>query len=135
MVSVLVVDDSRLARRVAVGMLERSRPEWDIVEAGNAEEAIAAIRDHGVGVVLLDINMPGTDGLTLAQSIRESHPDLAIAIVSANIQDAIVARTRAMGVTFVPKPLTDEALKLFLDGAALRLKRSAAQTPPAESAG
>jgi CheY-like chemotaxis protein len=131
----LVVDDSRLARRVAVGMLERSRPEWDIVEAGNAEEAIAAIRDHGVGVVLLDINMPGTDGLTLAQSIRESHPDLAIAIVSANIQDAIVARTRAMGVTFVPKPLTDEALKLFLDGAALRLKRSAAQTPPAESAG
>jgi CheY-like chemotaxis protein len=135
MVSVLVVDDSRLARRVAVGMLERSRPEWDIVEAGNAEEAIAAIRDHGVGVVLLDINMPGTDGLTLAQTIRESHPDLAIAIVSANIQDAIVARTRAMGVTFVPKPLTDEALKLFLDGAALRLKRSAAQTPPAESAG
>ncbi len=135
MTSVLVVDDSRLARRVAIGILERTRPEWNIVEAGNADEARAAIRDHAVGVVLLDINMPGTDGLTLAQGIRESHPDIAIAIVSANIQDIVVARVRAMGITFVPKPLNEEALMPFLDGAALKLKRSAARTPPAESAG
>jgi DNA-binding NtrC family response regulator len=135
MISILVVDDSRLARRVAIGILERTRPDWSIIEAGNAGEAMAAIRDHAVGVVLLDINMPGTDGLTLAQSIRESHPDMAIAIVSANIQDVVVARVRGMGMTFVPKPLNEEALTPFLDGAALRLKRSAARTPPAAPAG
>lgn len=135
MTSILVVDDSRLARRVAVGILERSRPDWTVVEASDAEEAVAILRDQIVDIVLLDINMPGRDGLTLAQHVRESHPGVVIAIVSANIQDSIVARARAIGATFLPKPLTEDALAPFLDGAVLQLKRSAARRasagPPA----
>ena len=46
-----------------------------------------------------------------------------------------MARARAMDATFLPKPLTDEALEPFLRGAAMRLKRSAATRGAAESIG
>jgi hypothetical protein len=46
------------------------------------------------------------------------------AIVSANLQDEIIARTRELNAAFVAKPLTDEALGAFLSGAALRLKKA-----------
>ena len=131
MTSVLVVDDSRLARRVALGILERIRPGWSAVEAADAEEAMSAIRERSVDIVLLDINMPGTDGLTLAQRIRADSPGIAVAIVSANIQDAVVARARAMGATFLAKPLTEEALAPFLDGATLLRKRAASRNASA----
>jgi CheY-like chemotaxis protein len=125
MTSALVVDDSRLARRVAAGILGRLRPDWTLIEAGSAEDAILALQEHPIDIALVDINMPGTDGLTLARRIRELRPGIAVAIVSANIQDEVVAQARAMDATFLPKPLTDETLAPFLQGFALRLKRAA----------
>lgn len=125
MTSVLVVDDSRLARMLVAGILERLRPAWKLVEAASAEEATVALQNGRIDIALLDINMPGTDGLTLAERLREQHPDIVIAIISANIQDEVVTRARAMGAAFIPKPLTDEALASALDGAALRMKRAA----------
>jgi len=110
----LVVDDSRLARRNAVNILGRLRPDWTCAEAANAEDALAAARAQDIFVALIDFNMPGDDGITLAQAIRTLHPRAAIAIVSANIQDSLVARARALGLAFVPKPLTEAAIGPFL---------------------
>jgi CheY-like chemotaxis protein len=114
---VLVVDDSRLARRNAVNILGRLRPDWTCAEASNADEALAAAKDQAISVALIDFNMPGDDGITLAQAIRAIHPQAAIAIVSANIQDSVVARATALDVAFVPKPLTEAAIGPFLAGA------------------
>jgi hypothetical protein len=50
---------------------------------------------------------------------------MPLAVVSANIQDEIVARARELDAAFVTKPLNDEALGAFLSGAALRLKKTA----------
>jgi CheY-like chemotaxis protein len=69
--------------------------------------------------------MPGTDGLELVARLRERHPTMPLAVVSANIQDEIIARARELNATFIAKPLTDEALGAFLSGAALRLSRLA----------
>jgi DNA-binding NarL/FixJ family response regulator len=112
----LVVDDSRLARRNAVNILGRLRPDWTCAEASNAEQALAAAQDREISVALIDFNMPGDDGITLAQAIRALHPRAAIAIVSANIQDSVVARAVALDVAFVPKPLTEAAILPFLAG-------------------
>ena len=65
--------------------------------------------------------MPGTDGLELIARICKTRPDMPVAVVSANLQDEIVARARELNAGFVPKPLTDESLGAFLSGAALRL--------------
>jgi CheY-like chemotaxis protein len=120
----LTVDDSKLARMMMASAFRRLRPEWELVEAANADDALEAISDGSVDIALIDLNMPGTDGLALVARIRETHPSMPVAVVSANVQEEIIARARALDAAFVSKPLTDEALGAFLSGAALRLKRA-----------
>lgn len=121
--TVLIVDDSKLARMVVAKALGRLRPDWTHVEAGNADEALARAQGQQVHVALIDFNMPGSDGLTLAADLRQHWPALPIAIISANVQDEIIARARAVNATFVAKPVTEEGLSGFLSGAALRLRK------------
>jgi CheY-like chemotaxis protein len=104
--TVLIVDDSKLARMVV-------------------DEALARAQDQRVHVALIDFNMPGSDGLMLAAELRQHWPALPIAIISANVQDEIIARARSLDATFIPKPVNDEALGAFLSGATLRLRRGA----------
>ncbi|WP_041802220.1 response regulator transcription factor [Rhodopseudomonas palustris] len=122
---VLIVDDSKLARMVMASAFRRLRPDWDLVEAGNAEAALQALSDAAPDIVLVDFNMPGTDGLELLARIRVAQPGMPAAVVSANAQDEIIARTRELNAAFIAKPLTDETLDAFLAGAALRLKTKA----------
>jgi CheY-like chemotaxis protein len=68
--------------------------------------------------------MPGIDGLELVARIRQSHPIMPVAVVSANVQNEIIGRARELNAGFIPKPLTDEALAAFLSGAALRLRKA-----------
>lgn len=123
--TVLIVDDSRLARIVAAKIIRQLKPDWEIVEAANASDAQAAMSQQAIDVALIDFNMPGQDGLQLAQEFRSTHPELPIAVVTANIQDEVVARARAVNAAFVAKPLTEEGLSGFLSGAALRLRKRA----------
>ena len=122
-VTVLVVDDSKLARAVAVRLLRQARPGWVAREAANADEAAAIVAAEPVDMALLDFNMPGKDGLALAQDLRAARPGMPIAVISANIQDEVIARARELEATFLAKPLTGESLAGFLSGASLRLRR------------
>ena len=101
------------------------RRTGSLTEATNADEALKAISAEAVDIALIDFNMPGTDGLELVANIRQVHPRMPVAVVSANVQDEIIARARELNAAFVAKPLTDEALGAFLSGAALRLKKTA----------
>ncbi|SDM55893.1 Response regulator receiver domain-containing protein [Methylobacterium phyllostachyos] len=121
----LIVDDSKLARLVAAKLLRQVKPDWEVAEAANADAAMAVVGGRQVDVALLDFNMPGRDGLELAAELRALSPGMPIAVVSANIQDEIIARARSVDATFLPKPLTEEALSGFLSGAMLRLRRAA----------
>lgn len=121
----LIVDDSKLARLVVAKLLRQLKPDWDVAEAANADTAMSVMGERQIDVVLLDFNMPGRDGLELAADLRAAKPSMPIAVVSANIQDEIIARARSVDATFLPKPLTEEALAGFLSGAALRLRRAA----------
>jgi CheY-like chemotaxis protein len=122
---ILIVDDSKLARMVMTSALRRLRPEFELVEATNATDALDAVTNASVDVALVDFNMPGMDGLELVARLRRTKPQMPIAIVSANIQEEIIGRARELNAAFIAKPLTDEALGGFLSGAALRLKRTA----------
>src|SRR3954447_685887 len=121
----LIVDDSKLARMVMASAFRRLGPEWELIEASNADDAINVIAAHPVDIALIDFNMPGIDGLELVARIRKTHPKMPVAVVSANVQDEIIGRARELNAAFVTKPLTDEALGAFLSGAVLRLKKAA----------
>lgn len=124
--TVLIVDDSKLARIVLGKTIGALQPEWTRVEAGNADEAIVAIDTNAIDVAILDYNMPGRDGLALAEELRARFPAMPIAVATANVQDEIISRARAANATFIAKPVTEEGMRGFLSGAALRL-RSATQ--------
>jgi CheY-like chemotaxis protein len=119
---VLIVDDSKLARMAVAKALNNLHPDWTRIEATNADEAMALARQSAVDVALLDFNMPGRDGLSLAAEIRDFDPRIAVALISANVQAEIVARATEAGAQFLPKPLTEQALSGFLAEAVHRLK-------------
>ena len=122
---ILIVDDSKLARMAVIKALNALRPDWRRLEAANADEAAALAADNAIDVALLDFNMPGRDGLVLAAELRARSPDLPVAVISANHQDEVVRRAREVGATFLPKPLTEQALSDYLDSVAGRLGSSA----------
>jgi len=120
--TVLIVDDSKLARIVLGKTIAALQPDWVRLEAGNADDAIAVIDAQAIDVTILDYNMPGRDGLALAEELRARFPIMPIAVATANVQDEIIARARAANATFIAKPVTEEGMRGFLSGAALRLK-------------
>src|SRR6188768_651221 len=89
---ILIVDDSKLARMAAAKALNALRPDWERLEATNADEALTLVKQSPVDVALLDFNMPGRDGLSLAADLRALAPDMPVALISANTQDEIVKR-------------------------------------------
>ena len=122
--SILIVDDSKLARIVVGKAVAAIHPDWERVEAGSAAEALAVLTRRHVDVVILDYNMPGQNGLELAEALRGQRPEMPIAVATANVQDEVVARARAANAAFVPKPITEATLRPFLESAALRLRAS-----------
>jgi CheY-like chemotaxis protein len=111
---VLVVDDSKLARMSIARLLGTLRPDWTRIEAANAAEALARQSQESIDLALVDFNMPGPDGLSVAADLHAFNPAMPMAIISANNQDEIVARAHALGAAFLPKPLTQQALAEFL---------------------
>jgi CheY-like chemotaxis protein len=114
---VLIVDDSKLARLAVIKALNALHPEWSRVEAANTDDALKSMTEDAPDIALVDFNMPGRDGLELAAELRRMSPGLPVAVISANHQQEIVNRARAVGATFLPKPLVQEALSDFLKSA------------------
>ncbi|HKT78042.1 MAG TPA: response regulator [Sphingobium sp.] len=121
-VTVLIVDDSKLARIVAGKALAELHPDWQKVEAGSGAQALELLAKDAIDIALIDFNMSELDGLELAREIRAMRAEMPIAIITANIQDEIIAQAREVGAAFIPKPVTSEGLAGFLSGAALKLK-------------
>ena len=118
----LIVDDSKLARMAVIKALSSCYPDWQRVEAGSAADALKAVKQEKPHIAIVDFNMPDKDGLELAVDLRALTPEMPIGIISANHQQAVVDRARALGASFLPKPLTEQSLREFLKGAAQRLQ-------------
>ena len=120
--TVLIVDDSKLARIVAARALAAIHPDWNKVEAKNADEALALLAREKIDLAIIDFNMPERNGLELAEEIRAVQPKMPIALATANFQDEIIAKARELEISFVAKPITPDTLSGFLGGATLQLR-------------
>ncbi|MGB0006989.1 MAG: response regulator transcription factor [Candidatus Sulfotelmatobacter sp.] len=79
---ILVVDDNVLVRRGVIDILA-SRKNWEVcAEAQDGEEAIQKVQESRPDVILLDISMPGMNGLEVARAIRHELADAKILIMS-----------------------------------------------------
>src|SRR5579863_1198295 len=120
--SILIVDDSKLARIVVGKAVAAIRPHWERVEAGNAAEALEVLARRDVDVVIVDYNMPGQNGLEFAEELRRRRPEMPIAIATGNVQEEVIARARAANAGFVTKPISEATLRPFLEGVLLKLR-------------
>ncbi|HCS65160.1 MAG TPA: DNA-binding response regulator [Cellvibrio sp.] len=134
---ILIVDDEPLARQRLLRMVEKIEGFAVVAEADNAEDALVAITQYDPDIVLLDIRMPGRDGLSLAQDIAELEDAPAVIFCTAFDQYALDAfGTNAVG--YLLKPVKAEQLLQVLEKAQKlnKIQRVAAQkttTPKSET--
>jgi DNA-binding NarL/FixJ family response regulator len=103
-VGVLIVDDQAPFRDVARTVVALS-PGFDVVaEAASGEEAIAATDDRRPNLVLMDINLPGINGLEATRKIVDDHPETIVILLSTYTRDDLPEDARACGaVRYVHK--------------------------------
>ncbi len=114
--SVLVVDDEEGIRRALAGVLE---DEGMTVEtAASGEECLAAFERRAFSCVLLDVWLPGIDGIETLERLRTAYPDTAVIMISGhgNIETAVRA-TRLGALDFIEKPLQIEHTVLAIRNA------------------
>lgn len=104
----LVVDDSLVSRMMTRDLLSKLLPDWEVVEAASGQEAILLCRQQAIERVCMDINMPGISGLDAAQAILRDYPATRIAILTANVQEAMQRRIAQLGLAFVAKPIGEQ---------------------------
>jgi two-component system, LytTR family, response regulator AlgR len=124
--NVMVVDDEHLARvRLKTLLADCQDPPCILaLEASDAMEAMTRLRGQMVDVVLLDIRMPGADGLQLARELRHIRPELSIIFVTAHPEHAVDAFD--LDVTdYLTKPVRAERLQKALQKALLKKEQSA----------
>lgn len=114
--TILVVDDERNIRRTLEMIL--SAEGYRVVCAASGREALAALESESPQVVLLDIVLPGSNGIEILKTARQSYPDLAVIMISGHgtVHDAVVA-TKLGAYDFLEKPLSREKVLLTLSHA------------------
>lgn len=131
-IRVLVVDDSVVARAVLRRLLERAGDFEVVAEANSADQALAKLRQHWADVVLLDINMPGTDGLTALPDLIAAANGARVVIVSGACADGAAATIRALALGAADALLKPDAARIgasFGDLLTARLRRLGRATP------
>jgi two-component system chemotaxis response regulator CheY len=112
--NVLVVDDSAVMRSMITRVLRLSGvPLGQVVEAGDGEEGLCAVRAHWIDLVLLDVNMPVMNGEEMLRRLR-ADPETAalpVIIVSTESSETRVHALEELGVAFVHKPFAPEQLR------------------------
>ncbi len=100
----LIVDDEKNIRRTLRMVL--SEENLAMTDCGSAEEALRLMREDPADVMLLDIKLPGMDGIKLLEKIRKDWPGTEVIMISGHgtIQDA-VGSTRLGAYDFLEKPL------------------------------
>jgi len=83
MISILLGDDHEVVRRGLGQILAEAFPELSLGEAEDGPEVLAAVERGAWDVVLLDINMPGRNGLDVLQDLKRLHPRLPVIVLSA----------------------------------------------------
>lgn len=119
---ILLADDHRLVRENLSAFLEMMEKDVRVFEAGNFKEAEAiASRQPDLDVIILDLMMPGMNGLTGISIMRGLRPDVPLAILSGSTRQEDIRGALDMGAKgFIPKTIGGQALlsvlRLILSG-------------------
>src|SRR5579872_5711096 len=120
---VLVVDDvASHARVTAIGLRIEG---FEVEVAADSDGALRVLAEQAFDVAMVDLMMPGTNGMQLCRMIREKHPETRVVLTSTyHLSERQLLRADCGAVGFVPKPFDLTELARFLKG-----KLPASETP------
>ena len=119
---ILVADDHKLVRDGLKPFLDQLEPGAEILDAATLGEAMAAAeKASSLGLVLLDLMMPGMDGLKGLEQLKARCPGVPVVIVSGySTRDHVMAAVQSGAAGFIPKTIAGSAmvnaLRLVLSG-------------------
>ena len=121
---ILVVEDEAAIREMVA--LNLKRAGWEVLEAPSAERALELLHGEPCDAALLDIMLPGMDGLSLCETIRRDNADIGIIIVSAKGQEQDKIRGLSIGADdYITKPFSVSELIARVEALVRRVRRSA----------
>ena len=117
MAKILVIDDARSIRSLLASLLRRKG--YQVMLAENGAEGLELFRQEQPDVIVLDLKMPGMDGLTVLQHVRRVSLDQPVIMLTGTWTPTMEQQVRALGVTELlkkefPQDQLEEALKRVL---------------------
>lgn len=121
MTEILIIDDHPLFREAMHSVISAAYDDATILEAENLDQGISLLRDHKPDLVLLDLNIPDTEGYFGLMDLRAKFPRLPVVVVSGHEEPRVIKEVMAHGALgFIPKstrkPVLIEAIKKVLSG-------------------
>nr|WP_313900931.1 response regulator transcription factor [Dactylosporangium aurantiacum] len=103
-IRLLIADDQALVRGALAALLDLEPDLTVVAEVGRGDEVVAAAREHRPDVALLDVEMPGIDGITAAAALRKAMPGCKVLMVTTFGRPGYLRRAMAAGASgFVVK--------------------------------
>jgi DNA-binding NarL/FixJ family response regulator len=96
--SILAVDDQSLFREGLALVLTRLFPDINLRQAGSGPEALEMLQEHRFNLLLLDIGMPGMNGIEVARQVLRQYPDLRIIILTQYNGEGMITHLVRLGV-------------------------------------
>jgi two-component system response regulator DesR len=111
MIRVLLADDENLIRSALAALLSMEDDLEVVAQAASGDEALAMARLHQPDVAVLDLQMPGPDGIAVAEALRTDLPGCASIIVTSHGRPGHLKRALSGGVRgFLPKTVSAHVL-------------------------
>ena len=111
MISILIAEDETLIRTALAALLNLEADLSIAAQATTGDEAVALARHHQPDVALLDLQMPGLDGISVAETLRQTLPGCATIILTSHGRPGHLKRALAAGARgFLPKTISADVV-------------------------
>ncbi|MDO8813710.1 MAG: response regulator transcription factor [Gallionella sp.] len=99
MIRIMIADDHAIVRQGLARILEKSGEMQIVAEHDNGADALNWLRDNDCDIALLDISMPGMNGIDLLKQLREEKPKLPVLVISIYAEDQYAVRIIKAGAS------------------------------------
>ncbi len=116
MFSIMVADDEQLERRVLTSILKKNVRVKEIIEAKNGKEALELNREFNPDIIIMDIKMPGINGIKALELIKNENPNKEIIMLTAYDDFEFVHKVLVLGGSdYIIKPIKPDKLIEIVD--------------------
>lgn len=111
MVNIMVADDEQLERSVLIAILKKNSRVNEIIEAKNGKEALELNREFNPDIIIMDIKMPGINGIKALELIKKENPNREIVMLTAYDDFEFIHKVLVLGGSdYILKPIKPDKI-------------------------